>query len=144
MVHLLFQTNDGDLKMMKSISNLSLSPLSLALSLSLVWVLKSEALLGFATAHRGIASHHTVRTVAAPGAPAGAERRKRRRRGEEVDSDCLKRHLREERKEKGAGQAGGAHHGLKGDYSGGLCQRQQGNHRWAPDPGWLFRGKVCF
>lgn len=49
--------------------------------------------------------------------------------GEEVDSDCLKRHLREERKEKGAGQAGGAHHGLKGDYSGGLCQRQQGNHR---------------
>lgn len=50
-------------------------------------------------------------------------------RGEEVDSDCLKRHLREERKEKGAGQAGGAHHGLKGDYSGGLRQRQQGNHR---------------
>lgn len=70
-----------------------------------------------------------MRTVAAPGAPAGAERSKRRRRGEEVDSDCLKRHLREERKEKGAGQAGGAHHGLKGDYSGGLCQRQQGNHR---------------
>lgn len=34
MVHLLFQTNDGDLKMMKSISNLSLSPLSLSLSLS--------------------------------------------------------------------------------------------------------------
>lgn len=141
MVHLLFQTNDGDLKMMKSISNLSLSPLSL--SLSLVWVLKSEALLGFATAHRGIASHHTVRTVAAPGAPAGAERRKRRRRRRGGRSG---QRLPKETSERGEEGEGGRTGGRSAPWPQRRLQRRAlptstGKSQVSSRPGMTFSGK---
>ncbi len=87
-----------------------------------------------ASAHHLISTSHW-RTVAAPGAPAGKTRAKKKK--------CTEGTLR---RGKAAGEkvgpAEGAHHGLKGDHSGMLCQRQQGNHRWARVED-EFVGKVC-
>lgn len=102
------KTNKEDLNNTTSSSSYLPPPLSTHLSHSLTlsfslcvpecWSRRRSS--GLASAHRGIASHHSVPAVVAHGAPAGTEGGKKGE--EEVGSDGLRGHLRaEEREEKG-------------------------------------------